>query len=144
VAGGGRYDGLVKALGGPDQPGVGFAIGLDRLASLLADRVSAFLARPKVFIAALGDRAQDQAFIWLQAFRFEGIRTEMDVEGRSLKSQMRQADKLGVSYVLIVGDRELEEGAAVWRDMNTKAQETVPLEEVIAFVKNRVADIASG
>jgi histidyl-tRNA synthetase len=144
VAGGGRYDGLVKALGGPDQPGVGFAIGLDRLASLLADRVSEFVERPKVFIAALGNRAQDKAFIWLQTFRFEGIQTEMDVEDRSLKSQMRQADKLGTPYVLIVGDQELEEGVAVWRNMNTKEQKKVPLEEVIAFVKNRVADIASG
>ncbi len=143
VAGGGRYDGLVKALGGPAQPGVGFAVGLDRLASLLSDRAPGLVKQPNVFIAALGDRAQDRAFVWLQALRFEGIRTEMDVEDRSLKSQMRQADKSGASYVLIVGERELEEGAAVWRDMNTKEQETVPLEEVVEFVKKSVMGIAS-
>lgn len=143
VAGGGRYDGLVKDLGGPEQPGVGFAIGLDRLAALLADHAPGFVKQPKVFIAALGNRAQAKAFVWLQTLRFEGIRTEMDVEDRSLKSQMRQADKSGASYVLIVGDQELEEGAAVWRDMNTKKQETVPLEEVVTFVKNSVEGCAS-
>jgi histidyl-tRNA synthetase len=143
VAGGGRYDGLVKALGGPAQPGVGFAVGLDRLASLLSDRAPGLIKRPSVFIAALGSRAQDRAFVWLQTLRLEGIRIEMDVEDRSLKSQMRQADKSGASYVLVVGERELEEGTAVWRDMTTKEQKTVPLEEVITFVKNSVAGYAS-
>lgn len=143
VAGGGRYDGLVKALGGPDQPGIGFAIGLDRLASLLADRSPEFVKHPDVFIAALGDRAQDKAFVWLQALRFKGVRIEMDFENRSLKSQMRQADKYGASYVLIVGDRELDDGAAVWRDMRTKEQKTVPLEEIVTFVKDSVVAFAS-
>jgi len=138
VAGGGRYDGLVKALGGPDQPGVGFAIGVDRLIELLAGQVQGLEKRAHLFIAALGVRAQDRAFQWVQDFRMQRFRTEMDLEDRSLKSQMRRADKLEASYVLIVGDRELDEGAAVLRNMTTKEQEKVPLQGLVGFVVSRI------
>lgn len=138
IAGGGRYDGLVKALGGPDQPGVGFAIGVDRLIDLLRGRVQSFEKRPHLFIAALGVRAQDRAFQWVQDFRTQEVRAEMDFEDRSLKSQMRRADKLGVLYTLIVGDRELDDGAAVLRNMTTKEQEKVPVQGLIRFVVDRI------
>jgi histidyl-tRNA synthetase len=138
VAGGGRYDGLVKALGGPDQPGLGFAIGVDRLMALLADLAPTFEKRPHLFIAALGPTAQTRAFEWLQRFRMQKVRTEMDFENRSLKAQMRRADKLKASHVLIVGDRDLEEEEAVLRDMKTKAQEPVPLEDLVSSVVNRI------
>jgi len=138
IAGGGRYDGLVKALGGPDQPGVGFAIGVDRLIDLLRGRVQSFEKRPHLFIAALGVRAQDRAFQWVQDFRTQEVRAEMDFENRSLKSQMRRGDKLGVLYTLIVGDRELDDGAAVLRNMTTKEQEKVPLQGLIGFVVDRI------
>ncbi len=138
VAGGGRYDGLVKALGGPDQPGVGFAIGVDRLIELLAARAQGFEKRPDLFVAALGLRAQDTAFQWMQDFRMQKVRAEMDFENRSLKSQMRQADKLGVSYTLIVGDRELDDGAVVLRNMKTKEQENVSVQDLVRLVVNRI------
>jgi histidyl-tRNA synthetase len=138
VAGGGRYDGLVKALGGPDEPGVGFAIGVDRLMVLLADRAASFEKRPHLFIAALGPTAQARAFEWLQGFRMKKVRTEMDFEDRSLKAQMRRADKLEAFYVLIVGDSELEKEAALLRDMKTKAQERVPLEDLVSSVVNKM------
>jgi len=143
VAGGGRYDGLVKALGGPDQPGVGFAIGVDRLMALLADRAARFEKRPHLFIAALGPTAQTRAFEWLQALRLHKVRTEMDLQDRSLKAQMRRADKLAASYVLIVGDQELEKEAAVLRDMKTKAQERVPMHDLVSSVVNRIKTEAS-
>ncbi|KPK22310.1 MAG: histidyl-tRNA synthetase [Nitrospira bacterium SG8_3] len=138
VAGGGRYDGLVKALGGPDQPGVGFAIGVDRLMVLLADRAASFEKGPHLFIAALGPTAQARAFEWLQGFRMKKVRTEMDFEDRSLKAQMRRADKLEAPYVLIVGDSELEKEAALLRDMKTKAQEPVPLDDLVSSVVNKI------
>jgi histidyl-tRNA synthetase len=144
VAGGGRYDGLVKALGGPEQPGVGFAIGLDRLIELLAGRAQVFEKRPHVFIAAIGKRAQSVGFQWLQDLRLQRVRAEIDFENRSLKSQMRRADKLEASYVLIVGDRELDDGIAVLRNMTTKEQEKVPLENIIRFVVNRIDTTAVG
>ena len=138
VAGGGRYDGLVKALGGPDQPGLGFAIGVDRLIELLSGRAQEFEKRPDLFIAAIGEQAQDLAFQWLQDFRLKGIRAEMDLENRSLKSQMRRADKLATSYVLIVGDRELDEGGGVLRNMTTKEQEKIPLKGLIDLIVNSI------
>jgi histidyl-tRNA synthetase len=138
VAGGGRYDGLVKALGGPNEPGIGFAVGVDRLMELLADYAQDFEKRPHVFIAAVGETAQDLAFEWVQGLRLQGIRTEMDFENRSLKSQMRRADKLGASYVVIVGDRELEEGVVIFRNMATKEQEKVVLQEVVGTAVERI------
>jgi histidyl-tRNA synthetase len=144
VAGGGRYDGLVKALGGPDQPGVGFAIGVDRLTELLAARAQDFEKRPDIFIAAIGERAQNIAFQWLQDLRFQKVRAEIDFEDRSLKSQMRLADKLETSYVLILGDRELDDGAAVLRNMTTKEQEKVPLQDLIGILVNRIRISTSG
>jgi len=138
VAGGGRYDGLVKALGGPDQPGVGFAIGADRLVELLEDHQAFFAKKPHLFVAALGQKAQEKAFYWVQDFRKQKMRVEMDFEDRSLKAQMRRANKLGATYVLIMGDRELENGIAVFRNLETKAQEEVPLEHLVTVVCNRI------
>ncbi len=138
VAGGGRYDGLVKSLGGPDQPGVGFAIGVDRLMELLADRAQLFEKKPHLFVAALGPKAQHRAFEWVQELRRQEVRAEMDYQDRSLKSQMRRADRLGASYVLIVGDNELDNAAAVLRNMKTKEQEQIPLENIVTLVANRV------
>ncbi|MFH1076971.1 MAG: histidine--tRNA ligase [Pseudomonadota bacterium] len=134
VAGGGRYDGLVKALDGPDLPGVGFAIGLDRLAALLSDRIPEFSSHPMVFIAALGRQPQYEAIVWLENIRLLGVRCEMDFENRSLKSQMRQADRLGSTHALIVGEDELNKGNATWRDMKTKEQVIVPLAEIVTFI----------
>jgi len=134
IAGGGRYDQLVKGLGGPDQPGLGFAIGVDRLMEVLAGNAEPLERGPRLFIAALGRRAQMAGFEWMQDFRTKGVRTEMDFSDRSLKSQMRRADKLGASYVLIVGDRELDTGAGVLRNMDTKEQQSVALEDIVRKV----------
>ncbi len=138
VAGGGRYDGLVKSLGGPDQPGVGFAIGVDRVMELLAGSAQEFEKRPDLYIAALGSQAQDRAFEWMQHIRRQKVRTEMDFQDRSLKAQMRRANKLGAPYVLIVGDRELEEGTAVLRNLETKEQEEVPIRDLVSAVVSKV------
>lgn len=134
VAGGGRYDGLIKELGGPDLPGVGFAIGLDRLAALLANRMPAFSSHPMVFIAALGQKPQHEAIGWIEAIRLLGIRCEMDFENRSLKSQMRQADRLGATHVLIAGEDELNNGSALLRDMKTREQTNIPLTEIVMLI----------
>jgi histidyl-tRNA synthetase len=83
-------------------------------------------------------------FQWLQDLRLQRVRAEIDFENRSLKSQMRRADKLGTSYVLIVGDRELDDGVAVLRNMTTKEQEKVPIENIVGFVVNRINTTAVG
>jgi histidyl-tRNA synthetase len=131
VAGGGRYDNLAKELGGPDIPATGFAIGFDRLAELCGMNAGDFARKPHLFIAALGKQSQTLAFEWLCGLGLAGVYAEMDLSDKSLKSQMKRADRLGSKQVLIVGDKELDEGAAILRDMDTKEQESVPLDGLV-------------
>ena len=134
VGGGGRYDGLMRELGGPDLPAIGFAIGMERLILLLQQERSISGWHPDIFVAALGTKARQTAFRLVQELRVQRIATEMDYEGSSLKSQMRRAGKLKVPYVLIIGDDELAEGKAVLRDMEEKSQVHVPLDELVPSI----------
>jgi histidyl-tRNA synthetase len=138
VAGGGRYDNLVRALGGPDIPATGFAVGFDRLAELVATGSQRPQQAPELFIAALGERSRMMAFEWTAALGLAGIATEMDFENRSLKSQMKRADRQGAAYVLLVGDDELERGEAILRDMKSSEQETLPLSDAVERIRNRL------
>jgi len=130
VGGGGRYDGLMKAMGGPDLPGVGFAIGMERLIMLLGDGVGRETPRSLCFLACLGDEARRRGFRLVQELRRSQLPAEMDYEGGSLKSQMRKADRLGATHVVILGEDELARGNAILRWMETKAQEEIPLEGI--------------
>jgi len=138
VAGGGRYDGLVSELGGPDIPATGFAIGFDRLTELSGLAATQFHRKPDVFVAALGDRSRLLAFEWACAFGNEGVRAELEFGGKSLKSQMKQANRLNARYVLIVGDDELKKGEAILRNMETKDQVPVPLDGLVATIKEKI------
>ena len=126
VAGGGRYNGLARELGGPDLPAIGFAIGEDRLLEVLPEKLGQGDGK-KVFLAALGPAALDKAFSLLQTLRQAGIAGEMDFGNRSLKAQMSLADRLGADYTVILGDRELETGKATLRRMATGDQQEVAL-----------------
>ena len=138
VVGGGRYDGLIKALGGPDTPATGFAIGLDRLAEISGIKADDAVKRPDLFLAALGEKSQFMAFEWKCALGLEGISAEMDFADGSLKSQMKRANKLNVSYALIVGDNEIQEGAVTLRNMETKEQVLIPIENVVEDIKSKL------
>ncbi len=120
VAAGGRYDGLVQELGGPAIPGVGFAMGVERLAMLLRLQEIASVNGPELFVVWVGARARDWAFPVVHRLRQKGVSVEIEGEVRSLKSQMRRADKLKAGAVLIVGEDELANGKAVLRDMASK------------------------
>jgi len=135
VTGGGRYDGLVQMLGGPAISGIGFAIGFDRLISMLPDTEGEDTGRPNIFIAALGDEAQGRAFSLCNTLRHAGIRAEMDFSDRSLKSQMKRANKLGCSHTLIIGEKEMEEGTAQLRDMKDGVQESVDIGDADNIIK---------
>jgi len=126
VAAGGRYDGLIAELGGPAIPGIGFAMGVERVALLLGQQE--FTRRPDIFIAALGAEAQDEAFRLMCGLQRLGISAEMDYEGKSLKSQMRRSDKFNARFTLILGANELEKGAAVLKAMDSGTQSEVPLD----------------
>ncbi len=134
VAAGGRYDTLVEELGGPPTPAIGFSIGMERLVSIF-DRRSMERRSPDIFIATLGERARENAFILLNQLHREGIPAVMDYSGGSLKSQMRRADKLNVGHVLIIGEDELAKGIAILRDMKNKTQTEVPFSEVMERLK---------
>ena len=139
IAGGGRYDGLVKALGGPDIPAIGFAIGVDRLAEIAGRHHPDLSKKPKLFIAALGDASQTLAFEWVSRLAAAGIHAEMDMSNRSLKSQMKQADRLGAEHVLISGDTELQNGQVLLRDMITKEQAPMLVKDIVETLRNRFA-----
>lgn len=136
VAAGGRYDHLVEALGGPDIPGIGFAIGMERLILILPDEP--LFPGPSLFIAALGEEPQRNAFSLSYNLNRAGVRTMIDYEGRSLKAQMRRADKFGARYVLILGEDEQRTGKVILRDMEEKKQEEIPLPSILEEILRRV------
>ncbi len=130
VCGGGRYDGLVEGLGGPALPGIGFGMGITRviLAMKEAGLTDIPQPRPALYIAALGNSAMIKALGIAERIRAEGKICECDIVGRSLKAQMKYANKIGAEYTLIIGDSEIESGRAMLRNMTTGEQEEVSLE----------------
>ncbi|MFW6052808.1 MAG: histidine--tRNA ligase [Desulfosalsimonas sp.] len=134
VAGGGRYDNLVEMLGGPSQPAIGFAIGTDRLVKLVEAKMPASESGPSVFLAPMGKLAMELAAKWASLLSDAGVRTEADFSGRSLKALMRRADRMGSEYVIIVGDKEIEQNEAVLRNMKTRDQKSLPMDRLVESV----------
>lgn len=115
VAAGGRYDGLISQLGGPAIPGIGFAMGVERVALLLGSQE--FTSLPDLFIATMGQGERDVAFRLMDGLLKSGVRVEMDYEGKSLKSQMRRADKLKSRYSVVIGENEVATERATFKRM---------------------------
>lgn len=136
VSGGGRYDNLFQEIGGIDIPGIGFAIGVERILSLLKED-KGFVKFPHIFIATLGEEALEEAFKIVNQLHIDGIWAEIDYEGKSLKSQMRKADRLNVPYVVIIGEEELKKRKVILRNMKDKSQQEIPLSEILGEIKNR-------
>ncbi len=141
VGGGGRYDGLMKTLGGPDLSGTGFAIGMERLILLLDEKAGQKSDSGRLFVVCLGGEAQKKGFKLVQELRLSNLFVEMDYESKSLKAQMRRADKLGVSHALILGENELVKGVVLLRNMETGTQEEVPLEGIVEQLLHRFGSI---
>ena len=131
VCGGGRYDGLVESLGGPALSGIGFGMGITRLILALKakelDKID--LKPPKLYVASLGEKAALYALGIVERLRRAGDIAECDIVGRSLKAQMKYANKLGALYTLIIGDTEIETGKAQLRNMQTGEQKEVSLND---------------
>jgi histidyl-tRNA synthetase len=136
VLGGGRYDGLVKELGGADLSGIGWALGMERLVMLLPPPGDE--RRCDVFLAPLVESALDPALLAQRALRAAGLRVLMDHEGRGLKSQMKKADKLGARLVAMMGDDELAAGAWTVRDMASSTQERIGSAEMAQYVTGKL------
>jgi histidyl-tRNA synthetase len=148
VGAGGRYDGLVKELGGPALSGIGFALGIERLVLLLQqqeDTGGAEAGGADIFLAALGGKAIRHSQLLVHLLRQKGLRASLDYSGRSLKAQMKQAGRLRARLVLIIGDNELENKTAVLRDMSTQTQEDFSLQDSFAMsaenLKNIIASL---
>ena len=139
VFGGGRYDGLAEQMGGPPTPGVGFGMGIERLLIVL----DAAGTRPSadhgvdLFIATAGT-GSPQALAIADRLRGRGLSVTADVMGRGLRSQMRQADRAGAAWVLLLGEDEVKRGAAILREMASGEQAEVPLDRVADEVPARI------
>ncbi len=140
LCGGGRYDNLVEECGGPPTPGIGFAAGIERLLMVLEARNISTLNRttPQLYIAPLGETAQLAVFPWVIQLREAGWRVESDLLGRSLKAQLKAADKIGAPFVGIVGENELQNRQILMRRMATSRQELIPLDinHILNFLKS--------
>ena len=128
VAGGGRYDGLIELLGGPPDPGTGFAVGLERVVLLLSDTMAA--ERPLALLIPLGEPALRALLPVAQGLRARGVPVDLGYGGRKLRAELERANKLGVTHAVIVGDNELARAEAVLRDMKSGEQRAVPFADV--------------
>jgi histidyl-tRNA synthetase len=135
ISAGGRYDGLVESLGGPSTPGIGFAMGVERIASLMEGVEP---TKPDLFFALLGDEARQQMLPIIMQLREIGLSIEMDYAGGGLKKQMGLSDKLGARFTLITGENELKSGKGVLRNMATKEQQELPLSTLPRTLKSLV------
>ena len=134
VAAGGRYDGLAAELGGPELPGVGMAIGVERLLLLLEQEPVEQAS--DIFVAALGPEAREEVVPWVKQWRYRGYSVEMSYEDKSLKAQMKQADRSGAGLCVIIGENELDSGDVVLRNMRTREQVTVSIDGVVEAVED--------
>jgi len=137
VGGGGRYNGLVQACGGPNMPGVGFAMGMERLLLALESSAIENIKANKidVFLAVMDEKYEAPAVKILNQIRRAGIKADKDYNGRSAKAQMKYADKLGARIVLLLGEDEMQKGVITVRNMDSKAQSQIGQDVLIEAVK---------
>ncbi len=136
VCGGGRYNGLVSELGGKETPAVGFGCGLERLILVLENTNSLKAEKEisKIYIAPMGENAKAKATQIVDNLRSCGIKAETDLMNRSVKAQMKYANKIGVEYVVVIGDSELESGVVEIKDMANSTSEQIKIDDICAYL----------
>ena len=136
VCGGGRYDGLAEELGGPKVTGLGFGMGIERLLLVLEKSGIELPGQPEcdVYICSIGEAASCKAQELVQKMREEGLWAECDIVGRSVKAQMKYANKIGAKYSLVLGDDELANEQAQVKEMATGTSETVKFEKLTEYI----------
>lgn len=139
VCGGGRYDGLMEQLGGPSLPGIGFGMGITRIILAMQESGVAEIEeqKPVLYIAPMGTDARAKAMKIVADLRKDGYYAECDISARSLKAQMKYADKIGARYTLILGDSELENGHAQLKDMANSTQEEIEIDSICQIIKSK-------
>lgn len=138
IGAGGRYDGLFETLGGKSTPAVGFAIGLERVLLALPESMIPH-PKPWVFVAGFGPLGSQAGFSMMDTLRSIGITANTDHNASSLKSLLKSADRLSAPFVLILGDDEVSQHHAILRNMQTKAQEIIPLSTASSTLKDRLS-----
>ncbi|ANB56097.1 histidine--tRNA ligase [Anoxybacillus sp. B7M1] len=140
LCGGGRYNGLVQEIGGPETPGIGFALSIERLlAALAAEGITLPVAQGiDCFIVALGEKAKDESVILVNKLRQSGMKAERDYQDRKVKAQLKAADRLESAYVAILGDDELEKQVIAIKNMATGEQTEVSLHSFVQYMKTAV------
>lgn len=140
IGGGGRYNGLMETCGGPPTPGIGYALGMERIILAMDNQgiVMPGIAKPLVFVATANDSASAEAFKMLFTLRSAGISADKDYLNRSLKAQMKFAGKTGFKYTLIVGEEEIKKSKVLVRDMESSIQEEVSSSLVIEYILEKV------
>src|SRR5512133_3255524 len=138
VAGGGRYDGLVETLGGPPTPGIGFALGQERLAMIL-EKVGRAVpqCRPEVFLLSADAEGAREALRRAADLRRAGIACDLDPRGGKMKAQFKQAERVGARYALVLGSAEAQSGQAKLKDLATREETPVALSDLVARLARR-------
>jgi histidyl-tRNA synthetase len=136
IGGGGRYDGLIKELGGPDLPTVGFGTGIERMIKTMIGQGVDIPARsvPRCYFIPLGDVAKRECVSMVKMLRDRGIIAEMDLSGRKLKHVMKHASGIGAEHVVILGDDELEKGVVPVKNMASREEHAVALEALVDHI----------
>ena len=140
VCGGGRYDGLIEECGGPSTPGMGFGLGLERLL-LVVESQGVDIPVPvymDVYIANMGKEGAEEALRQINKLRKEGIKAEKDYMGRSLKAQMKYANKINAKYVVVLGEEEIKSSRIKVKDMSTGSEEKINLEALASYIKGKM------
>ncbi|HEX2258405.1 MAG TPA: histidine--tRNA ligase [Actinomycetota bacterium] len=135
VGGGGRYDGLAEQLGGPSLPGIGFGLGVERIALALASAGAEPEPLLDVFVASVGDRGRRQAFKVASMLRDAGMSADLDFAGRVLGGQFKAANRAGAEWVIVIGDKELDAGRYTVRRMSSGEESSVPQDELVGFLE---------
>ncbi|MFH0790094.1 MAG: His/Gly/Thr/Pro-type tRNA ligase C-terminal domain-containing protein, partial [Candidatus Omnitrophota bacterium] len=134
---GGRYDNLVKELGGPELGAMGFAFGVERLLLVTRSPGHQVTSQKLVYVIALGDEAKIQGLKLLDKLRKERIICDTDYEGKSLKSAMRKANDLGAGFVLLIGENELKKNVVTLKDMTSGEQREIEQDNLVRELKNK-------
>ena len=137
VGAGGRYDGLVETLGGPSVPAVGFAVGLERVSLMLPETSSSKLNECLYYVAAFGENGTRLGLVLLDEFRRIGLSSHCDYRATTLKAHLRQADRSQCRYAILLGDDEAARGSVLLRNLESKAQEELPLAGLSSLLKSR-------
>ncbi|WP_173916042.1 histidine--tRNA ligase [Halobacillus sp. Marseille-Q1614] len=141
LSGGGRYNGLVEEIGGPQTNGIGFAMSIERLLMALeAEKVELPIEESlDCYVVAMGDKAEHEAVRLTYQLRQSGVQVEKDYQQRKMKGQFKSADRLNAKYVIVIGENELENNAANVKDMDSGEQKEIKLEEITNYLREQLA-----